>query len=89
MSPARESSISADPMIKKIARAHPEALLIGLVVVFFVIIVGFYFWGVNTIVTTVNQALNYTPPQSSVGFDLRGASQLDYRGLASTSTATQ
>jgi hypothetical protein len=67
--------------MKKFIRNHPDTILIVLALAFLATIIGLYFWGVNSVVLTVNQALNYIPPEQSVGFNLSGAAKLDWRGL--------
>ncbi len=67
--------------MNKFLRDHPETLLIILAVFFLAFVVGFYLWGMNDIVTTVNKALNYVPQQQDTGFDLQSAAKLDWRGL--------
>lgn len=67
--------------MKKILAKHPETILIASALFFIAVIVGFYFWAVSDIVTTMDKALTYIPPQTNVGFDLQDAAKLDLRGL--------
>ena len=68
-------------IMKKFFRDHPDAILAAIGAIMIAAIVGLYSWGIGDITVTLNRALNYVPAQTTVGFDLTTAAQLDWRGL--------
>lgn len=72
--------------MQKILRRYTETLLVVLAFALLGIIVAFFTFGVNDVVAQVKRALEFTPPQTKVGFDLQSAAKLNYHGLVSTST---
>ncbi len=66
---------------KEFLRNHPEALLIAVAIVFVVLIVGSYLWGVSYVATNVDRAFNYVPPQPNIGYDLQAAQKMNWHGL--------
>ncbi len=67
--------------MKKKLFSHPDAILAVLALIFLVILVAFYFWATSAIVTQVHRSLVAPLPESASGFNLKGASALDLRGL--------
>lgn len=68
--------------MKKILRKQPEAILIILAIVFLVIIIAYFSWGIGDVVGEVNRASNAsTSGGGNVSFNLKDAQALDWRGL--------
>lgn len=69
-------------MMKKILRNHPEAVLTALAVVFAVLIVGAFSWGIGEVAGLVSATVGTNSAnQQGVGFNLKAAEQLNLRGL--------
>lgn len=69
--------------MKKFLRSHPTTIIIIAVLAFLGIFAGLYSWAINGIVLDTHRALSPAPATSESGFDLSGASSLDFRGLLS------
>ncbi|HVM76737.1 MAG TPA: hypothetical protein VMU07_01130 [Candidatus Paceibacterota bacterium] len=67
--------------MKEFFNKHPDSILAACGVLIVVVIVYFYTWGVGNIAGSLNEALNYVPPQNTVGYNLSTAQSLDWRGL--------
>ena len=67
--------------MKKFSHSHPNVITGTLALVLSVILVAFYFWGINDMVIQLHRALIAPSPQSAAGFDLSAAAKLDLRGL--------
>ncbi len=66
----------------KFFRKHSQFLLAGLTVVFLAVLICYFFWGIQTLIVTLNGAIN--PGKISgtpVGFNLDEAGKLNLRGL--------
>jgi hypothetical protein len=77
--------------MKKKLFSHPDVILAVLALILFGVLVAFYFWATDAIVTQVHRSLIAVAPESASGFNLKGASALDLRGLlgqASSSPAS-
>lgn len=73
--------------MEKIYRNHLVAILAGLAVVFLVVIIGYYIWGVGYLLMSEDVAEKTATTSSQIPqFNLDAASKLDYRGLLATST---
>jgi hypothetical protein len=67
--------------MKKILREHTVATVSALVVVFVVIIVSFYGWGISYLIAAMNKVNSGQSASGSVQhFDIKDASQLNYHG---------
>lgn len=68
-------------------KKHPDGILIALTVVFVAVLAGSFIWGFTDLGTEINRVLNFSPSaQQGTGFDLKGAADLDLKGLVSSST---
>ena len=68
--------------MKKLLRKHQESVLVVLAAVFLALIVAYFVWGVDDVITEVNQATNAKGSSNgSVEFDIQGAASLNLRGL--------
>jgi len=66
----------------KFFKNHSELILAGLTVIFLVIMVAYFFWGIGTLFANLNRSLNAGNAEKvPVGFNLKGAAGLDLRGL--------
>jgi hypothetical protein len=75
-------------MMKKFYQKHPELILAIIAFVFVGILIAFFVWGINDIFFEVHRATVSFPPESSEGFNLQAASQIDYHGLSTSTSAT-
>ncbi len=75
--------------MKKIIHSYPNFIIGTLAVVLLLTLVAFYSWAVDDAVEQLRSALIAPPMQSATGFDLAGASRLNFRGLiTATSSAS-
>ena len=74
--------------MKKKIYAHPDVIIAVLALVLLFVLIAFYFWATDAIVTQVRRALTSAAPQNAVGFDLDGAAKLDLRGLLGQSSSS-
>ena len=73
----------------KFFKKYPEASLATIAIVFLAIILGSFSWGVGAVFTAVDGAVNFAGAnQGAANFNLTAASQLDFRGLYVTPSAT-
>ncbi|HUZ92987.1 MAG TPA: hypothetical protein VNG29_03255 [Candidatus Paceibacterota bacterium] len=64
-------------------KKHPDFILVGLTVIFIAALLYYFFWGISTLVQTLHVAINPGKAgNTSVYFDLQGASELNLKGLA-------
>jgi hypothetical protein len=68
--------------MKKKLFSHPEAIVATLALIFLIILVVFYFWATDAMITQLHRSLVSATPENVSGFDLSGASKLDLRGLS-------
>lgn len=66
-------------------RKYPELTLVLLAGVFLAFVIGYFFWGISDVIAEENAALKFTPQSSSMGFDLKTAASLNYRGVINPS----
>lgn len=78
--------------MKIFLRTHVNAILFCLAILFLVLVVGYFVWGVGYIIMEFGQAnTSNVAAAPAPSFDLQDAAQLDYRGIATltvTSTAS-
>lgn len=78
--------------MKDFFHSHPNIIIGTLVVIFIIILAGFYSWAIDDVFTQISRSLASPLAQSVSGFDLSAASKLNLRGLmgpvASSSTST-
>ena len=61
---------------------YSESVLAGFAVVFLAVMAVCFFWGIDVLVSDVGHALNSGGiVNQQPGFDLKGASELDLKGL--------
>ena len=67
-----------------IFKKYPDFVLTGLALLFMAILTTSFIWGIQTIITSLNQAIgfNSSEDQAKAGFDLEGAEALDLKELA-------
>lgn len=66
--------------MKKILRNHSLVVLVSLAVIFLVMIVSVYAWGVDYLVTAVGKAnIQRSAATAPPRFDIGAAAKLDYR----------
>ena len=70
-------------MFSKIFKKHPEFVLIFLAIIFVVIIVGSFAWGIFVLVKNLNNSIEIGNESSSTvtSYNIQGASALDLKGL--------
>jgi hypothetical protein len=68
--------------MKKKLFSHPEAIIATLALIFLIILIAFYFWATDAMVTQLHRSLVSAAPENVPGFNLSGASKLDLRGLS-------
>ena len=56
-------------------------MLASVALVLLATIIGFFSWGVDSMISELNRALKSTIAQEKPGFDLTDAAKLDLRGL--------
>jgi CHASE3 domain sensor protein len=67
--------------LKIFLRKHVGSLLAIIVLVFLLIVVGSYVWGIGYIANEANQAANSSPSANqTIQFDISDAAKIDYRG---------
>ncbi len=69
-------------MLENFFKKHPELTLIGLAIFFVLVIAGSFFWGITTLVGSLNKAAG-AGEETKVevpNFDLQGAAGLDLKG---------
>lgn len=66
-------------MFKRLWERYSEAALVGLALIFVAVITGFYFWGVNVMVSNLGRAASIESGGQSAktAFDLEGARSLN------------
>lgn len=71
-------------MFKSFFEKHPEVVLTGLAIIFFVAVVGSFVWGITKLVTDLNNALGVGNGSAATAttFDLRGAKELNLKGIS-------
>lgn len=70
-------------------KKYTNAMLVGLTVLFLVLIIGSFVWGIGYLVTELNPPATGSQTGNAVqGYDLAGAASLDYRGIPVPSVAT-
>jgi hypothetical protein len=75
--------------MKKILKSHMFSILVGLAIVFGVVIIGLYGWGISYLISAINQLNNNKPTGNAAAqFNIAGAAQLNYRGILSQATTT-
>ncbi len=63
-------------------KKHPDVVLITATVVFLAVLIGYFFWGITTLVATFNAAINPGKTEgAALRFDLQGAAKLNLKGL--------
>ncbi|MDP2598289.1 MAG: hypothetical protein Q8P49_00490 [Candidatus Liptonbacteria bacterium] len=68
--------------MNKFFKKHPDFVLIFLTVTFLAILGTYFFWGVTTLVTKLNAAVEPdSEGVSAVKYDLEEAAQLNLKGL--------
>jgi hypothetical protein len=67
--------------MKKIFKKHPEFVLVSLAAFFLLVLAIYFFWGITTMVSTLNKAIaGSKAEEAAVGFDLKGAAGLNLKG---------
>lgn len=74
--------------MKKKLLSHLEIVIAVAALVFLGILIFFYLWAIDAIVTQLHASLVNPTPQNVSGFDLKKASKLDLRGLLNQSSST-
>lgn len=74
--------------MKNFLRTHTNTILVVLVVLFLGVIIGYFTWGIGYIVAEVTQAnTGKVASATQSSFNLQGADQINYRGIATSSAS--
>jgi hypothetical protein len=74
--------------MKKIFHKYPNFIIGSLAVIFGGILFAFCVWAMNDVVLQIRLALATPSTESTTGFDVTSASQLDLHGLVTTNAAS-
>ena len=73
--------------MKKFFFSHPDIILGGIAFVLLATLIGFFYWGINSIFFEVHRSTETISPVTQGGFDLQDAENINYHGISTSTNA--